>query len=153
MNLRLALGSLSALVFACSSQPPPIGTTDASADTSSPGDASAADAPTGDSASKTDASGEAGTCTLTSPPADSTCAACVEATCCASWNACVGNSDCTGYVACARACAAADGGVVASDAGDQGDCYSGCQKKYPNGINDGIVVVDCETNGCVGKCP
>ncbi len=155
---------LCTLFAACSDNPPPIGTTDASKDTNdsdvAAGDGGQPEAG-GDSSSGSDATGS---CTLDSPPSGSTCASCVQSSCCSTWNACVASSDCTGYVACVRLCypdAGADAGPPDPDAGfinDGGEgagfaCASACQKQYPNGINDGIVVVDCEDNLCAGKCP
>ena len=153
------------LVFACSDNPPPIGTTDASKDTNVSDVSPSNDGGPSDDAAGDSSSGDAsGSCTLASPPSGSTCASCVQSSCCSTWNACVANSDCTGYVACVRLCypdAGADAGPPDPDAGVANDggegsgfaCASACQKKYPAGINDGIVVVDCEDTQCAGKCP
>ncbi|HEY1958971.1 MAG TPA: hypothetical protein VGH28_25335 [Polyangiaceae bacterium] len=159
---RLAIVAACALVFACDSPPPPIGS-DAG------GDAKTADVAAPDSGVDASSDGStqpdsSATCTsLDSPPANPTCASCVQSTCCATWNSCVANSDCTGYVACVRLCypdaSTADAGPPNPDAGFDGGegsafaCAKACMKQFPNGVNDGIVVVDCEDNGCGGKCP
>jgi len=154
-----------ALAAACSNNPPPMGGGDASKDTSAPDVAQASDA--SEDATPSDANGNpdsSGGCTLSSPPSNSTCAACLQASCCDAWNTCSSSSDCVGYVACIQICyppdAGSDGGPPAPDAGftDGGDntgfaCAKNCEKQYPNGINDGIVVADCESNACAGKCP
>lgn len=155
MTLRCVVG-LAFVATACTTPPPPIGTGDASTpDGAQGGDAATTDGATVDASED---GGDGGTCTLASPPSDPTCASCVESTCCARWDSCVANSDCTGYVACIRACYP-DGGTndggTSSDGGEGGGfaCASACQKQFPTGINDGIVVLDCEDNTCAGKCP
>jgi len=164
MNVRILIG-VAAAVVACTSPPPPIGSEDSGADTGKADvEADAAPVEAGD-----DGATEASTCTsLVSPPANQTCATCIQSTCCDTWNECQGNSDCLGYVACAQACAGAgdagadagDGGLQGGDTPDGGDgggllgnCYTKCQIQFPNGVNDGIVIVDCEDNGCAGSCP
>lgn len=128
-------------------------------------DANGVDAPVYvDAAADADGPEAAPACTLTSPPSDATCAACLTSSCCATTNACTGSTECVAYVACARACAPADAGAsdagasldaTGSDGGGEGSgfvCYKNCMKQYPNGINDAIVLMDCEDNACAGKC-
>jgi hypothetical protein len=143
-----------ALVVACDNPPPPIGS-DAAFDAAKVGDAAGGDGPS------QDASQDSGSpCTLTSPPSDPTCAACLQASCCAAANACTANSDCPGYVACIRACYPPDGGtgdsgVVQTDSGETSGftCVKNCEKQYPNGINEGTALADCENTSCASQCP
>ena len=101
-----------------------------------------------------------GPCTLAKPPSDPDCASCLQAQCCEGANACLGDPDCGGYLACARACpsaldASTGDGAVAVDGGGEGSgfaCFKGCEKQFPNGVNAGIVLLDCEQNACAGKC-
>ena len=161
--MRLAVVAVCTLFAACNSPPPMIGG-DAG------GDASGADVATNEAGADAPSDGSSnpdssGACTsLNSPPSNPTCASCVQSTCCSTWNSCVVNSDCTGYVACIRVCypdaGANEGGPPDPDAGfsDAGEgngfaCAKSCEKQFPGGINDGIVIVDCEDNGCAGKCP
>lgn len=173
MNVRIALGAAFAVVVACSSEPPPIGS-DSGADTGAP-DASNGDAAASDATTE-GGGGDGGACTLTSPPSNPTCATCIQSHCCTAWNSCSGSADCASYITCARACFP-DGGAP-SDAGsfDAGDfdaadfdgnlppppdggegggfaCVVKCEKAFPNGVNDGSTVIDCEDNACSGSCP
>lgn len=152
MSAKILLVAIAcAFAMACDNGPPMLGAGDA-----------AHDAPSGDVSTANDASsdGTAGdssqpACTLTSPPSNPTCATCVQSSCCATANACSGNPDCIGYVACIRVCYPPDGGVDGGGDGGEGSsstCPKTCQTKYPAGINDGIVLIDCEDNKCAGKC-
>ena len=155
----LALAFFVAAAAACSDNPPLIGAGDASKDQSADGVL-----PGNDAGGDVTASDGPSTCTLSSPPSDATCAACLASSCCTEWNTCSANSDCAGYVACVRACPADAGAGDAGpppppDAGfgDGGDtsplaCITACENKYPNGSTDGTNLIGCEDSSCAGKC-
>ena len=159
---------LFAAVAACSNNPPPIGTSDASKD-SPTSDVAPPNEGGGPDGAPTDGGSpdSTGTCTLTSPPSNPTCASCVQTACCQDWNTCAANSDCVAYVACVRACFAVDAGPDGGpppppppdagfgDGGDNGGfaCAKQCETQYPNGVSDGISVADCENNACAFSCP
>jgi len=155
LSWRLPVASMWALV-ACNSLPPPIGAPDASSDANTGSDVIV----NGDAATDADgaAGSDAGPCTLTMPPPDPTCAACLQSSCCAAANACLGSSDCVNYVSCDLACTPSDAGASdAAASADSGEgagfaCYKACIMQYPNGVNDGIVLIDCEQNACAGQC-
>lgn len=103
-------------------------------------------------------------CNLTSPPSNPTCASCEQTNCCAAENSCSASPDCISLVACLRLCypdasaGSKDGGTLDATTADSGEgtgfaCAKACNKKYPNSVNDAIVVQDCEDNKCAGKCP
>ncbi len=141
---------------ACQDNPPLLGAQDASADRGQVTDAGGPDVQAaGDSGADT------GTpCTVNKPPSDQACASCVQASCCEAANGCLGNADCEGYAACIRKCPtpildAGPDAVVAADGGGEGSafaCAKGCMKQFPNGVNAGIVLLDCEDKACPGTC-
>lgn len=140
-----------ALGPACTRKPPPVlGAGDAASDaTTLPPDGGA------------DAGSDAGQpCTLTSPPANAACAACLQSSCCTGANMCLGSAACNDFVACIRACPPApdagngDAGIGEAGTNEQNPfvCQNDCRTKFPAGSNPGIVLIDCEDNACAGKC-
>lgn len=146
---------LAALLFAitaCQSDPAPPSTL-LSLDGSPQADTSTADGSTPNDAKVEDSTVvDAAPCKLANPPADATCATCLQTSCCAESNACLGDPDCVALVKCIAACLP-DSSSKPDGSLESGPCLSGCNAMHIKSRNAAAHYGTCVSASCSSQCP
>ncbi len=84
-------------------------------------------------------------CTLQQSFGDLTCDNCMQKSCCAETNGCLGDSQCMNFLSCLSGCVDGDGGL------DQ-TCANGCASSNPTGANRYMDMTSCGDSFCRNEC-